>query len=210
MEYGLMIGFNKYIIPFQHEHHQSPFNVAGLDTIKYTNTSFRAKAETAIDQAISQTTQTREQRDVNPDVGAYLLLHAWIVSPIDTPGDKVLYQLGAVCGFNLCLDFTGNRYMYFGNFATLRPSVIAWRIKKLVEIVDDRLSGLDYRVSAGIIPEQQKELFRYLRDELQIWILTRDEHDQKAVLELVKGCSINPNTFTTADVSITTAQSGMY
>ncbi|MBV8274810.1 MAG: hypothetical protein JO170_06055, partial [Verrucomicrobia bacterium] len=31
-EYGLMLGFNKFIIPFQHEDHDLPFNVAGLDT----------------------------------------------------------------------------------------------------------------------------------------------------------------------------------
>jgi len=35
MEYGLMLGFNKYIIPFQREDEALPFNVSGLDTIKY-------------------------------------------------------------------------------------------------------------------------------------------------------------------------------
>lgn len=38
MEYGLMLGFNKYVIPFQRASQKLPFNVAGLDTIKYTNT----------------------------------------------------------------------------------------------------------------------------------------------------------------------------
>src|SRR3990172_8563645 len=37
MEYGLMLGFNKYIIPFQKADQTLPFNVAGLDTIKYKN-----------------------------------------------------------------------------------------------------------------------------------------------------------------------------
>ena len=35
MEYGLMLGFNKYVIPFQRAPQKLPFNVAGLDTIKY-------------------------------------------------------------------------------------------------------------------------------------------------------------------------------
>ena len=33
MEYGLMLGFNKYVIPFQHSSQKLPFNVAGLDTM---------------------------------------------------------------------------------------------------------------------------------------------------------------------------------
>ncbi len=57
MEYGLMLGFNKYILPFQHEDYRLEFNVAGLDTVKYDNNSFKVKATAAIDQAIIQTTQ---------------------------------------------------------------------------------------------------------------------------------------------------------
>jgi len=34
MEYGLMLGFNKYVLPFQRASQRLPFNVAGLDTIK--------------------------------------------------------------------------------------------------------------------------------------------------------------------------------
>ena len=195
MEYGLILGFNKYVIPFQREDHQLPFNVAGLDTVKYNNSSFRAKAEAAIDLAITQTTQKQQRPDINPDVGAYLLLHGWIVSPIEAPDDRAIYQLGAVCGFNLCNDFTGNRYMYFGNFATLRPPSIAWRIRKLAEIVDNRISGSDYRVEAGFISQAQKDLLLRLRKELEIWILASNEDDRKAVLDLINGCSITPQIF---------------
>jgi predicted nucleotide-binding protein len=34
MEYGLMLGFNKFVLPFQRESQKLPFNVAGLDTVK--------------------------------------------------------------------------------------------------------------------------------------------------------------------------------
>lgn len=40
MEYGLMLGFNKYVIPFQRASQKLPFNVAGLDTVKYTDSEF--------------------------------------------------------------------------------------------------------------------------------------------------------------------------
>ncbi|MCD4768881.1 MAG: hypothetical protein K8R35_01775, partial [Bacteroidales bacterium] len=38
MEYGLMLGFHKYVIPFQREEEDLAFNVSGLDTVKYTKT----------------------------------------------------------------------------------------------------------------------------------------------------------------------------
>jgi predicted nucleotide-binding protein len=57
MEYGLMLGFNKYVIPFQRNSQTLPFNVAGLDTIKYDDRDFERKAATAIDQAIIETQQ---------------------------------------------------------------------------------------------------------------------------------------------------------
>lgn len=52
-----MLGFNKYVIPFQREAQHLPFNVAGLDTVKYTNDSFERKATIALEVAIRATTQ---------------------------------------------------------------------------------------------------------------------------------------------------------
>ena len=57
MEYGLMLGFNKYIIPFQRKEQKLPFNLASLDTVKYTNQDFERLASDAIDQAIAATEQ---------------------------------------------------------------------------------------------------------------------------------------------------------
>jgi predicted nucleotide-binding protein len=61
MEYGLMLGFNKYIIPFQRASQTLPFNIAGLDTIKYNNQDFERLASTAIEQAIQETRQDAPQ-----------------------------------------------------------------------------------------------------------------------------------------------------
>lgn len=55
IEYGLMIGFDKYVIPFQKESQPPPFDVAGLETIKYNDEDFEGKASVAIDLAIKQT-----------------------------------------------------------------------------------------------------------------------------------------------------------
>jgi hypothetical protein len=211
VEYGMMLGFNKYILPFQHEDYQLAFNVAGLDTIKYDNQSFKAKAAAAIDQAVLETAQpSTEKTPVSPDVGAYLLTRGAIVTSLDNPGDNAIYQLGAVCGFNLCSAFSGNRYIYYGNFPKLQPSVIAWRVKKLVEIVDDRLSGLDFRVKKGIVTKEQQDLFSTMRQELEIWLLTKNTEDREAVRKLLDGCNVTLSMFTEADVSNEVSKSGMY
>lgn len=210
MEYGLMLGFNKYVVPFQRETHKLPFNVAGLDTVKYTDTSFKAKAEVAIDLAIAQTAKPEEQPGINPDIGAYLLLHGWLVVSIENPGERAIFQMGAVVNFNLCHDFSGNRYMYFGNFAKLRPHVIAWRIRKLADIVDKRIGGMDVRLQAGIISEQQIALFQQMRRELELWVLVRNKDDHDAVSKLIDGCTLAPKIFTIENVDSDVSESEMY
>lgn len=210
MEYGLMLGLNKYVIPFQHEDHTLPFNVAGLDTVKYGNASFKSKAESAIDQAIAYTAHHPVQTEINPDVGAYLLLHGWLVVSIDNPGDKALFQMGAAVNFNLCHDFSGLRYMYFGNFAKVRPQVIAWRVRKLSEIVDRRMGSIDFRLKTGMLNEQLKGVYEKMRSDLELWILVRDKDDAEEVARLVAGCSLEPRIFTISNVASDVADSGMY
>jgi hypothetical protein len=61
MEYGLSLGFNKYVIPFQKASQTLPFNVAGLDTIKYSDADFERLGTEAIDQAIRETQQDEAQ-----------------------------------------------------------------------------------------------------------------------------------------------------
>jgi len=211
MEYGLMLGFNKYILPFQHEDYSLEFNVAGLDTIKYNDTSFKTKAAAAIDQAILQTTQKSPDTSLmGPDVGAYLLLHGAIISSLDNPTDKAIYQIGSLCGFYLCLDFTGNRYIYFGNFPKLPTSVIAWRIKKLLEILEQRFAGLEFRVTKGLMTQQQMDLLLDLYRTMEIWILANNAEDRETVLKLLDGCTATVTVFTVADVSEEVSKSEMY
>jgi hypothetical protein len=211
MEYGLMLGFNKYILPFQHERDSLEFNVAGLDTIKYDDKSFKTKAAAAIDQAILQTIQKSPDTTLmGTNVGAYLLLQGAIVSPLDNPTDKAIYQIGSLCGFNLCVDFTGNRYIYFGNFPKLQPPVIAWRIKKILEILEQRFTGLEFRVTKGLITQQQRDLLLELYRTMEIWILANNAEDREMVLKLLDGCSATVTVCTVADVSEEVSKSEMY
>ena len=106
MEYGLMLGFNKYVIPFQRAEQELPFNVAGLDTIKYTNQNFETRATSAIDTAIEATKPGPEARvDVDQRVQTFILVKETQFASIDSEGDKVIFGLGAPLGFNLLIDF---------------------------------------------------------------------------------------------------------
>jgi hypothetical protein len=210
MEYGLMLGFNKYVLPFQREDLRLEFNVAGLDTVKYNSKSFKTKAANAIDLAILQTTQKSPVTSVDPDVGAYLLERGSIITTNDDIGEKNIYQLGAVCGFNLCVDLTGNRYRYFGNFPKLGPPAIAWRVKKLIEIWTERLKGTQFKIDRGISTTQNRDLILELYQTMEVWILVGSESDRQATLSLLDGCSATLSVFTVADVSKVVSQSGMF
>ena len=212
MEYGLMLGFNKYIIPFQHNDYALPFNVAGLDTIKYDNSSFSQKAAKAIDQAVIETKQdTSSKVAIGQDVGAYLLLQGAIISPIDAPGDKALFQLGSVCGFNLCIDFEGNSYSYFGNFSTLRPEVIIWRVRKLHEIMTSRFEGAGFKQEHGIITPQQYAALGHLSERLRIWIHCNGDDAKSQILAAISPTLLPiVSIFTTSDISAAVLGSGMY
>ena len=132
MEYGLMLGFNKYVIPFQREGQQLPFNVAGLDTVKYTNLTFEGKAVKAIDVAVAATSQETIPA-FSPDqiLEAFLLSKRVLVVPITNDGDRTLFELGRPLGFNLIMTFDGMQYRYFGNFTALRPEAVVWRVRTL-------------------------------------------------------------------------------
>jgi hypothetical protein len=189
MEYGLMIGFNKYVIPFQRASQSLPFNVAGLDTIKYSDMDFERLAGGAIDQAILETQQeTPAEVPIDQLLSTFLLRKGKLVSDVNAPsGDKVIFQMGQPVGFNLINDFSALKYTYFGNFTALRPEIVVWRIKTLAQILYERQNSIDIRVKLGLVSEGQRLAVNTLFGELQIWVLVTSNEDKKAVLD---ACSI--------------------
>ncbi|MGA7458994.1 MAG: hypothetical protein WBW69_02120 [Candidatus Korobacteraceae bacterium] len=183
MEYGLMLGFNKYIIPFQRQSQELPFNVASLDTVKYTAQDFETKAAAAIDQAIGVTTQDSAPL-VTPDqiLEAFLLSQQVLVVPINTDGDRNLYELGRPLGFNMLMTFDGMQYRYFGNFTALRPEVVLWRLATLNNILQARFGSIPERVKLGLATQAQLAVVQSLLSSLQIWLLVNSD-DQKSTIE---------------------------
>ena len=177
-----MLGFNKYVIPFQLGEQKLPFNVAGLDTIKYTTQDLKAKATDAIDQAIAATRQSAAPI-ANSDelLETYLLSEDLLVAPLDADGERALNQLGAPLGFRLLFDFAGVRAVYLGIYTALRSESVLWRIQKLNAILSGRRSSIDQRMSShepsAIV--QAKSLFENMR----ILVIVTGEKDRMATIQ---------------------------
>lgn len=202
MEYGLMLGFNKYVIPFQRSSQTLPFNVAGLDTIKYTDTDFERLAGEAIDQAIHETRQDTPS-DYSPDQIQvnFLLTRRALVSPLTTDGERNIFELGRPLGFNLLNDFTGLNYMYFGNFTALRPEAAIWRVHMLTEILNGRRTSLDTRVEAEMTTEKEAQAAEDLLNRMEIWVLLTTNEDKEKVCEALGSTDYTVDVFSVAEVS---------
>lgn len=184
MEYGLMIGFNKYVVPFQRAEQTLPFNVAGLDTIKYTQRDFESRAAQAIDVAIAATRQEAPAA-IQPDqlLETFLLSRKYLVARIDSDGDRNLYDMGRPFGFYLLHDFSGMRYTYFGNFAAFRPEACIWRVKMLVEVLAGRAATIDMKVEAGVADPKQGALLKSVLTSIDVVIVVNADDDKIAVLD---------------------------
>ena len=192
MEYGLMLGFNKYVIPFQRESQKLPFNVAGLDTIKYNTRDFENKSISAIDQAIKLTNQEEVTQDTSDQfLQLFFLNRNYTWSPIDTEGEKNIFRLGSPLGFNLLNDFTGDKYAFFGRFASLRPETILWRLRKMNQILDGRRSSIPNRVKAGTIKPKLVPMVEQLFETALIWVVVTSKDDKNAIEKELKKEPIN-------------------
>jgi hypothetical protein len=182
MEYGLMLGLNKYVIPFQREDHDLPFNVAGLDTIKYTTENFERLATEAIDQAILRTRPSGPAvPDPNERIVAFLLTHDLYVVPLDDAGHKVIYELGAPLGFNLLGTFAGTDFVYLGNFTAFRAEAVIWRVRTLERLINGRRSSFDMRVQLTVMTAEQATLLSDLFDRFRVWVLVQTEAERDEV-----------------------------
>lgn len=203
MEYGLMLGFNKYVVPFQQETHPLPFNVAGLDTVKYDNTSFESQASGAIDIAIEKTRQ--DQASLTPPdqlIGLFLLSKKALYSPIDSDGEKNIFRMGSPFSFNLLNDFSGMKYIFFGNFTALRPEIVIWRLQMLNDLLNERRSSLKERIELKLFTQEQVELAESLFASMKIWLLVTSDEDKAIILAETKSMAFfqRMEVFSIADV----------
>lgn len=188
MEYGLMLGFNKYVVPFQRESQTLPFNVAGLDTVKYTNENFEERSAKALDKALADTTQESTPTiNVDQVLEAFLLSKRLLVVPIYSEGDKNLFEIGRPLGFNMLMTFDGMKYVYFGNFTALRPEAVLWRIRTFEEIMQERIGSIPTRVKLGLpnINPQTGALLQIFLEQTQLMLLVTSTEEKVAIQEAI-------------------------
>jgi hypothetical protein len=184
IEYGLMLGFNKYLIPFQREKHVLPFNVAGLDTVKYADENFEKMAAAALDVAVAKTSQDSSSSPP-PDqlIGIFLLSKKLTVANIQDPGEKNIFLMGSPFGFNLLNDFSGMVYHFFGNFTAFRSDAIMWRLKMLNDLLNARRGSIKDRVEIGIAKAEQAGLLESFFSKLKVIILVTTDEDKTLILQ---------------------------
>lgn len=195
MEYGLMLGFNKYIIPFQRESQSLPFNVAGLDTIKYDDDNFEQKATHEIDQAIKKTQQEApKQVGFDQILETFLLTKKALITNIQNEGDRNLYDLGRPLGFYLLNDFTGFTYMFLGYFPMLRIETILWRVRMLNQIHKERLASLPDRIGLGMINQELAPKVKSFLEKMQVWVVVTSTKDKNKLEQALKNSGITLTT----------------
>jgi len=192
MEYGLMLGFNKYVIPFQRTSQKLPFNVAGLDTIKYGARDFERLASEAIDQAIAATTQrSSEPTPVDQQLATFLMTKRALLGTLDDQNERQIAQLGLPLGFSLVNDFGGTKIIFFGNFTALRPEIVLWRLRVLDSLLVERITGLSVRIQFQNLPEEQVQFVRQLFANIPFWVVVTSESEKSAILGILKEQPLN-------------------
>ena len=194
IEYGLMLGFNKYLIPFQREKQALPFNVAGLDTVKYTDEEFEKKAGAAIDIAVGKTSQDSSLSPA-PDqiIGIFLLSKKLTFASLDDPGEKNVFRMGSPFGFLLLNDFSGMGYSFFGNFTAFRSEAVIWRLKMLNELLNARRESIKGRIEIGIMTPQQSKLAESLFSNSKIMVLVTKDEDKTSILQNMAEAKVSYN-----------------
>lgn len=187
-----MLGFNKYVIPFQRESQTLPFNVAGLDTIKYNARNFEEKAIRAIDEAIKATIQTEVPQGSNDQsLNLFLLQRGVLMATLEDEGERSLFRLGEPLGFNLLTNFGGNDVIFLGRFTMLRAESIIWRIRKLAEVLNGRIDSIPFRVQAGLVTEAQVQVIRQIFSTLKFWVLVSSDLEKVQIQRNLSNQPIN-------------------
>jgi hypothetical protein len=184
MEYGLMLAFRKYILPFQRRGDSLAFNIQPLDTILYTKGEFRKIADQAIDSAILAVgTTARPTRALASSelLLKYLIVRGLRVTELNTDDARNLHRLGSFLGFYL-LD--GTEIVYFGMFDTEPPKEVVFRVKLLLQNLHQALQVFDEVTSKTMTPEQIAHV-EALKSRIRVEVLVSDEVDRAALTQRI-------------------------
>lgn len=178
MEYGLMLGHNKYVIPFQREADVLPFNVAGIDTIKYNQGNFSKLAIQAIDQALAETSQTAPTQSIDQLTSLFVLTQkATFVDIVNNPQERAIFDLGNTFGFKLLVKFDGLSYVFLGIFAAIQARPIMWRLSQFLELLGGRINSFQTRRELGLANNLEASAMELFVKRLEIWLIVNGDSE---------------------------------
>jgi hypothetical protein len=194
MEYGMMLGFNKLILPFQREGQNLSFNVSGLDTIKYTQNTFRDRAVSVIRKAIADTEPELDIVSTDDErIGRYLLKAGYITFMSSNPGDTIFPTLANHFGFSLYTNIGGDTLIFVGSFGNRRASDIALSVDALSKVLMTRTTdeALNLQISIGMTDANRARFAQNMLRKSEILLIFNDITLEKEMYSCLQGFKID-------------------
>lgn len=176
-EYGMMLSFHKHVIPMQREDEELPFNIFPIDTVKYRSSSFKTKAEGAIDDAILRfKTNEPPGRPIGPAsiVLKYFSFKGMKYSDVSSDDARAIFNLGVGHGFNLFDGESG--IVFFGYFHEDDPKEIVVRGRFLLQNIDLAYGKIEVREDQAL-----KDSARRLLDQISIELMVPEDTNTEAM-----------------------------
>jgi len=185
-EYGMMLSFHKHVIPFQEEDESLPFNIQGLDTIKYSKGNFEKKAIEIIEDAIlsfGSIPNPTSEIVSNQHLRQYLAIRGLRISDLQaSPEMNNLFNIGKFLGYNL-LD--GEEIIYLGMFDIFPPKEIIFRLKLLLQNLHKQKKVFEEVLKKTLTPEQVEATYLAWK-KIKIEILIPNDIDMEKIQNRAK------------------------
>lgn len=183
MEYGMMLSQNKHVIPLQNEKYSLSFNIAPLDTIKYTEGNFKTKVTEAIENAIAKfsMTETPGQIDQGNGLLTYYNINGFILADTKLPFYDHLYQIGKDVGFYILVDKIKLKYKYIALFDYEDPKKIVLHTKILIDNINNTFNSL----ISNLGKNQKQEDYEYLNSDITIDLVIPSFYEKKDILDYI-------------------------
>ena len=179
-EYGLMLGFNKHIIPFQKDDQRLAFNVSGFDTIKYNQANFEGFARKAILLAMERTDAPKEPENVMASIKNYLVSEGLMYATLQSESERELFDIGSLLGYSLLRDFGGVNYAFMGIYSNLSLSEIKWKLSRTPELIAGLVHQVTEKRKYGLISKELANAGTEVIGSMSVWLVI----DEAIMVEL--------------------------
>jgi hypothetical protein len=178
LEYGMMLSMNKHIIPLQEAKYTLPFNISPLDTVKYTQDTFKTKVAEAVNASVLRVAESSSasQPLQGHEVATFYNLEGFTVSLLEgSQFLQLLCRYGSHLGFYLFETHAKLAYRFVGAFEYEDPKTAVLNTKLLIHNIVTAYDG--FLAAPGSDPEQ----FRYLTDAISIDVIVSPFCDKEEV-----------------------------